>query len=121
MPALAPRNLVDLIQKHNPRVLHAVDRHARHLVHVDQPLFFFLNQVLKSFVHLHLPLLGARAEDAGQHVLDIDVHLLDALVRHNFKRWKIPLPHVNLNLPLVELALAQLLPQFLPRARRRFR
>ncbi len=121
MPALPPRNLVDLIQKHNPRILHPVNRRPRHMIHIDQPLFFFLNQIFERLVHLHLPLLRPRSKNVRQHVLDVDVHLLNALVRHDFKRRKIPLPHINLHLTLVQFPLAQLLPQFLPRPRRRFR
>ena len=119
MPALAPRNLVDLIQENNARVLDAIDRRPRHLVHVDQPLLFFLNQIFKCLVHLHLSFLGSRAKDVRQHVLDVDIHLLNTLVRHNFKGWKISLPHIDLNLPLVKLAFTQLLPQFFPRPRGR--
>ena len=110
MAALAPRNLVDLIQKHDARILHAIDRHARHLIHIDQPLLFFLNQIFKGLIHLHLPLLGPRAEDVGQHILNIDVHLLDALVGHNFEGWEISLAHVDFDFALVQLAFAQLLP-----------
>ena len=43
---------------------------ARDLVHVDQALLFFLDQVIEGLVDLHLPLLGALAEEVGQHVLD---------------------------------------------------
>ena len=46
-------------------------------------------------MHLHLPLLGALAEDVGQHVFDIDVHLLNALVGDDFERRKIALAHVD--------------------------
>ena len=51
-----------------------------HLVHIDQALLFFLDQVFEGFADLHLPLLGALSEDVGQHVLDVDVHLFHALV-----------------------------------------
>ncbi len=78
--ALAAGDLVDFVEEDDAGVLHALDRDARHLVHVDQPLLFFLDQVVEGFAHLHLPLLGALAEDVGKHVLDVDVHLLDALV-----------------------------------------
>jgi hypothetical protein len=42
-----------------PYLVFTVDRQPRHLIHVDQPLLFFLHQVLKGFGNLHLALLGA--------------------------------------------------------------
>ena len=96
-----------------PNLLDALDGHARDLVHVDQALLFFLDQVFEGLVDLHLPLLGALAEDVGQHVLDVDVHLLDALVGDDFEGREIALAHVDFDHAVVELAFAQLLAQFL--------
>ena len=95
-----------------PESLHALDGDAGDLVHVDQALLFFLNQVLEGFVDLHLALLGALAEDVGQHVLDVDVHLLDALVGDDFEGREIALAHIDFDHAVVELAFAQLLAQF---------
>src|SRR5260370_325413 len=72
----AAGDLVDFIEEHNPRLLDSLDCRARNLIHVNETLLFFLDQILEGFAHLHLPLLGALAEDVGQHVLDVDVHLL---------------------------------------------
>src|SRR5579864_2500456 len=47
-------------------------------------------------VYLHLPLLGALPKDVRQHVFDIDVHLLDALVRNDFERWEVAFADVDL-------------------------
>ena len=85
VPTFAARDLIDFVKKHDSCILHAIDCHACHLVHVDQALFFFLNQILKGLVDLHLPFLGSLSEDAGQHVLEIDVHLFDALVGQDFE------------------------------------
>ena len=116
MPALAPRNLVDLVQEDNARALHPFHCQPRYLIHVDQPAFFLLNQVLKSIRHLHLPLPRPLPKDVRQHVLQVDVHLLHALVGDDLERWRIPLPHIDLHHALVQLAFAELLPQLLPRA-----
>ena len=100
-----------------PRVLHALDRDALHLVHIDQALLFFLDEVFEGLADLHLPLLGALAEDVGQHVFHVDVHLFDALVGDDLEGGKRLLAHVELDHALVELAFAQLLAQLLAGAR----
>jgi len=86
---------------------------------IDQALLLFLDQVLKGLADLHLPLLGALAEDVGQHVLHVDVHLLHALVGDDLEGGHRFLAHIQLHYALVEFALAQLLPQLLARARAR--
>ena len=48
MAALASGDLVDLIQKNDAANLPRARPPARHLVHVDQPLLFFLHQVLEG-------------------------------------------------------------------------
>jgi hypothetical protein len=52
---------------------------------------------------------------AGQHVLHVDVDLLDVPAGDDLEGGKRPLPHLDLHLPLVEPPLAELLAQ--PRAR----
>ena len=96
-----------------PLIFHALDRDALHLVHVDQALLFFLNEVFEGLADLHLPLLGALAEDVGQHVFHVDVHLFDALVGDDLEGGKGLLADVEFHHALVELAFAQLLAQFL--------
>jgi hypothetical protein len=86
------------------------------MVHVDQALFLFLDQVLERLVHLHLPLFCPLAEDVRQHVFDVDVHLLHALIREDLERRKIALANIDFHHAVIELALAQLLPEFLARA-----
>ena len=114
MPGLAPRNLVDLVQKYDPRVLHAFHRQPRHLVHVDQPRLLLLHQVLERLHHLHLPLLGALAKQARKHVLDVHVHIFRPLRGHKLKARLIAVAHIQLHHPFIQLALAELLPQLLP-------
>ncbi len=116
MPGLAPRDLVDLVQKYDPRVLHPLHRQPRHLVHVDQPRLLLLHQVLEGLHHLHLPLLGALAKQARKHVLDIHVHIFRPLRGHELEARLIAVAHIDLHHPLIQLALAELLAQLLPRA-----
>jgi len=42
--------------------LHALDRNAGDLVHVDQLLFFFLDEVVERFSDAHAALTGAAAK-----------------------------------------------------------
>ena len=121
MAAFAAGDLVDFVEEDDAGVFDAVDGGARDLVHVDQALLFFLDQVLEGLVDLHLPLLGALAEDVGQHVLEIDVHFFDALVGDDFKRRKITFASFDFHRAVVEFAFAQLLAQFLAGAGRGFR
>ncbi len=112
MAAFAPGDLIDFIEEDDAGVFHAVDGHAGDLVHINQPLLFFLDQVLEGFVDLHLPFLGALAENVGQHVLDVDVHLLDALIRDDLEGREIAFADIDFHGALVELAFAQLLAKF---------
>src|SRR5947209_16654983 len=115
--ALASGYLIDFVQEDDARLFYALDRRARDLVHIDEALLFFLNQIFKSLADLHLPLLGALAEDVGQHVLDVDVHLLDALVGDDFKGGHRAFSDVEFYGALVQLAFPQLLAELLSRAR----
>src|SRR6202041_1175374 len=102
-------NLVDFVQENYSRVFHAIDGGARYLLHVDQALLFFLNQIFEGFVDLHLPLLGALAEDVGEHVFQVNVHLFDALVGDDFEGREIALAGFDFHCAVVEFAFAQLL------------
>jgi hypothetical protein len=48
------------------------------------------------------------AEHAGEHVLEIDVHLLDALIGDDFERGHSALADLDVDHALVELAFAEL-------------
>src|SRR5438045_3632759 len=61
--AFASRDLVDFIQENDPGVLHAINRRTSDVIHIDQPLLFFLYEVLKSLIDLHLPLLSPLSEN----------------------------------------------------------
>ena len=111
MATFAAGDLVNLVQKNNARVFHTINRHTSHLIHVNQALFFFLDQVFEGFADLHLPLLGALAEDIRQHIFDIDIHLLDALIGDDFKRGERFFTDLDFHHAPVELAFTQLLAQ----------
>ncbi len=73
----AAGDLVDLVDEDDARLLHPVDRGARDRLHVDQLLFLFLRQRRERIRHAQPPLLHASLEQAGQHVLDVDIDFLD--------------------------------------------
>ena len=86
MAAFASRDLIHFVQEHDAAAFHAFDRDPRHLVHVDQFLFFFLDQKFDRFAHSHLALLGTTREQPGEHVLQVDVHVLHAGRSRDFER-----------------------------------
>src|SRR5205823_1613481 len=120
MAAFAAGDLIYLIQEDDSCILHPINRHSRDLIHINEALLFFLNQVLESFIHLHLPLFRALAEDVRKHVLNVDVHLLDTLIGDDLEGREIALPDVDFHHAIIEFALAELLPEFFPRAALRF-
>ena len=98
-----------------PEILDALDRRARHLVHVDQALFLFLHQVLHRLVDAHLASLRASLKQIAQHVFHVDAHLFDALWTGQLDHREILFPHFELNQTIVELAAAQLRAQLFAR------
>ncbi len=114
--ALASCNLVDFIQEDNSICLHALHSCARHLIHVDQASFFFLNQIIEGFGDFHLPFLGGSAKDIRQNILQIDVHLLRALSGDDSELGRIAFARLQFHHPFIQLAFPELLPQLLPRA-----
>src|SRR6201999_2407831 len=55
--AFASGDLVDFIEEDNAVRFDAVEGNARHLVHVDELLLFFLHQIIHRVGHAHIPLL----------------------------------------------------------------
>ena len=113
MSAFAPCDLVDLIEKHDAGLLHAFDGRPRDLLHVDEPLLFFLDQVFESLADLHFALLRALAKEAGQHVFEVDVHLLRALIRDDLELRHVAVAGFEFDDAVIELALAKLRAQLL--------
>ena len=118
--ALAPRHLVDLVDEDDPRLLHAIDRGAGDGVHVDELLLFFLRERLQGLGYGKLALARPPLEKPRQHVLDVDVHFLDRRTGDDLERREALLAHVDLDLLVVEAAVAQLFAQLLTRALRLF-
>src|SRR6267142_397491 len=112
----AAGNLVDLVDKNNSHLLGALHGHPRDLIHVEQFVLLFLDQILKRVGHAHFAFLLLLAEHAGEHVLDIDIHLLDALVGDDFERGHGAFADFDIHHALIQLAFAKLRAKFLPRA-----
>ena len=116
MAGLAAGDLVDLIDEDDAHLLGAIHGQARDLIHVDQFIFFFLDQVIDRFGDSHFAAFLLLAEKSREHVLDVDVHFLDALIGNNFKCGHRTLADFHLHQALVELAVAKLRAEFFPRA-----
>src|SRR5467141_2735930 len=116
----AAGDLIDFIDEDDAHLFGALHRHARDLVHVQQLVFFFLDQVFEGVGDAHFAFFLLLAEHPGEHVLDIDVHLFDTLVGDDFERGYGALADFEVHHALVELAFAQLEAQLFPRALRLF-
>ena len=110
-------DLVQLVQENDAGLFRTLHGRPCHLVHVQQLLFLFLDQIVNGLGHAHLALFGLGAEKAGQDILDVDVHILDAGVADDFKSREAPFAHVDLHRAVVEPAFAELLAEFLAAAR----
>src|SRR6266566_386496 len=111
----AAGNLIDFIDEDDAHLFGALNGHARDLVHVQQLVFFFLDQVFESVGHAHFAFFLLLAEHAGKHVLDVDVHLLDALVGDDFERGHGAFADFEVHHALIELAFAELRAEFFAR------
>ncbi len=116
----ASGHLVDFIDEDDAHLLGAFHGYARDLVHVQQLVLFFLDQVFESVGDAHFAFFLLLAEHAGEHVLDVDVHLLHALVGDDFERRHGALADFEVDHALVELAFAQLEAEFFARTLRLF-
>src|SRR6185312_2959258 len=115
MTAFTAGDLVHFIQENNPATLHAFERNASYLIHVDQLLLFFLDEIFERFLHSHIALARAAAEETGDNILQVDVHFLDVSVSRDLERWPTYL-HVYFHHAIVELARSKLLAQLIARA-----
>src|SRR5258706_3075633 len=99
-------DLVDLIQKDDAALLHTLYGYARDLVHIYEPLLFFLDQILERLRDFHLALLSALAKQVREHVLKVDIHLLDALIGDDLKVRHAALAYFEFHVAVIQLALA---------------
>src|SRR6266513_2109807 len=109
----AARDLVDLVEEHDAVLLGVGERARLQLVVVDQPACFLLGQQLGRLADLHAPQPPPPAAEVGQHALDLRGELLHAR-RGEDLHLRLARRHLDVDLLVVELALAQLLPEFLP-------
>ncbi len=120
MARFAAGDFVDFVDEDDAHLLGALDGHARDLIHVEEFVFFFLDQIFEGVGDAHLALLFLLAEHAGQHVFQIDVHLLDALVGDDFEAWHLAFAHFDVDHALIEFAFAELGAELFARALRLF-
>ena len=78
-------DLVDLVEKDDAALLDPLDRLAGHVLLIDELLRFLLHDDRARVADAHLLPLGLAAEESGQHVLDVDAHLLHALRREDLE------------------------------------
>src|SRR4029077_4521181 len=83
---LTPGNFIDLVDEDDAHLLGALGGNARNVIHIDELAFFFLDQIIERLRHRHFSLFLLLPEKAGEHVLNVDIHLLDALIGDDFKR-----------------------------------
>ena len=108
----AAGDLVDLVEEHDAAGFHAFERDPRDLIHVDELLLFFLDQIIESVRHAHIAAFGALAEHGGKHLLDVHAHLFQVHVAGDFKR-RAAVFHFQFDHALVEFAVAQAVAEFL--------
>src|SRR3989344_3242877 len=111
-PPLAPRDLVDLVQKDDAVLLGAARGLADHLVHVDELLRLLLLQDLPGLGHAHFARLLRLGKQVAEHLAEAALHLLHADVGDDPHRQRRRLLlDLDLDRPLIEPAGLQLLAQ----------
>src|SRR6185436_13610979 len=113
--ALAPRDLVDFVDEDDPRGLGALHGQQRDLLVVDEPRLFLLQQQRARVLERQRAALALAAEQARQQVLQLHVHLLNALRGHDLEGRGALLAHLYVDAALLKRAAAQLRAQLLPR------
>ena len=116
MRLLAARDLVDLVQEHDAVLLDRGERLRLDLVVVEELRRFFVGQRLHRVGDGHLAQLAPRAAHLLEHALELARELLHARRRHDLHLRR-QQRHLDLDLLVVEPALAQHLAEFLPRRR----
>src|SRR5437762_2752923 len=112
---LPPSDLVELVQEDDARVLGPPDRLGDDLFHVHELLRLFLDEEPPRLRDPHPALLGPGRHEVGEHVLEVDAHLLEPLARQDLDRRQRLLVDLELHHPLVEPARPELRPELLLR------
>src|SRR5262249_7217775 len=68
MPGFATSYLIDFVDEDDAHLLGSLDRHTRDLIHVQQLVLFFLNQVLERIGDGHFSFLLLLAKKPAEHV-----------------------------------------------------
>ena len=88
---------------------------ARHLVHVEQAVLFFLHEVVEGLGDLHLALLRALPKRPGSMSLRLMSISSAPWLERISKLRLVAVADIEFDEPVVELALAELLAQLLAR------
>ena len=104
----AAGDLVDFVDEDDAHLLGALGGDAGDVIHVDELVFFFLDQVVEGFGDGHFAFLFLLAEKAGEHVFNVDVHLLHALIGHDFEGGHGAFADFDFHHALIEFAFAEL-------------
>ena len=110
--ALAPGDLVDLIQEHNPGLFYLSDGFPRGIIHIDQFLGFFLRQVFERFGDFHEPLLFLALKHAAQHVSEIALEVVKSAHVGNDADRKASFLDFHLHRAFIQFPFPQLQAQF---------
>src|SRR4029453_12177581 len=113
--SLASRDLVDLVDEDDSALFDALDRDSPDAVHVDELALFLLDEIVERLGHLHAPLPRPTLNDAGEHVLDVDVDLFNRRSRDELERRKSALAHLEIDRSQIEPPVPELLAEFLAR------
>ncbi len=106
MATFAAGDFINFIEEDDAIAFDAFESDARDLIHIDELLLFFLDQIFESFGHAHVALFGARAKEAGDDIFEIDIHLFDVAVGGDLERWA-TFFDVDFDLTIVKLAGAE--------------
>ncbi len=101
-------DFIDLIQKNDSGLLHSFHSQTGHLVHVDQPFLFILEDMLPGLFHFDFPLFGLTTQESRNNLLDMDTDFLDPAVGKNLKRRSHLLSGLDFDHPLIQQPLAKL-------------
>src|SRR6266849_4479943 len=102
MTPFPARDLVELVQEDDARVLGPADGLRHDIVHVDELLRFFLGQEPPRLGHPDLAALRPTRHEVREHVLEVDAHLFHPLAgQHLDHRHRLVL-HLELHQPVVQ-------------------
>ena len=105
-------DLVDLVEKDDAHLFHAVERIGDEVVPVDELVELLLGQDAARLGHLHVSLLGALGEHVFQHLAERLHSFGRALRRHDIEHRRCRLRDLDFDVTPFQLAVPEQLPQF---------